>query len=252
MRFLRPALPLVLVGLALWSLLGCTGGTNAPDAFGGVVPITVSCDATAASVLVGTTSVQITARARRGAVAAASETVTFTTTRGSISPTTALTDSTGTAVAFFNAPGTAGAVTIQTIVTDHATGDVSTSTCVIDVTLPHDPQLTVNLITPSAAAGFSVQVVYDSSRVDLPAGAITALFPFNSCSQIANDDNVAIARLNVACATLQTSNGPIARFTFNHLSGPDLNASDFAITCTAFDERGAQVSAACSGTVLQL
>ena len=112
----------------------------------------------------------------------------------------------------------------------------------------------MQLLTPSSVAGLNIRVVYDSARVSLPSGGIDPLTPFTAadCVTIATDDDAGVATLNMACPTLRATTGDVARFEFVHLAGDELNAGNFAVTCTGFDVNGAQVATACSTNVLQL
>jgi hypothetical protein len=244
-----------LCAVAGLALLGCpNNGSTPPPAFGGAAPLSITCNTGTGSALIGSSPIDVFARVSRGGNGAAGETVVFSVNRGTMSPTQAVTDSLGIATSFFRPPSTAGTATLTMTVIDRITGDVWTSTCTIAVTAPRDPELTVQLITPSQAAGVNVRVVYNASRVSLPAGGAVALTPFtsSSCVSIAGNDGSGVATLNMACTLLQQTFGPIARFSFVHVSGPELDPADFAIECIAFDVRGVAVSAACSGTVLQL
>lgn len=254
-----PRLPAVGLSIpcavAALALLGCpNGGSSPPPAFGGSAPLGITCDTGAGSALIGSTPIEVYARITRGGSGAANETVVFSVNRGTMSPSQAVTDSLGVATSFFRPAATAGTATITMTVIDRITGDAWTTTCTIAVTAPRDPELTIHLITPTQAAGVNVRVVYNASRVVLPAGAAVALTPFTSgsCVSIAGNDGSGVATLNMACSLLQQTFGPIARFSFQHVSGPESDPADFAIECVAFDVRGVAISAACSGTVLQL
>lgn len=251
-----PALGLAAsCAVAALALLGCpNNGSSPPPAFGGVAPLGITCNTGTGSALIGSSPIDVFARVSRGGSGAAGETVMFSVNRGTISPSQAVTDSLGMATSFFRPAATAGTATITMTVIDRLTGDVWTTTCTIAVTAPRDPELTVHLITPSQVAGVNVRVVHDVSRASLPVGGAVALTPFTSasCVSLAGNDGSGVVTLNMACTQLQQTFGPIARFSFRHVSGPELDAADFAIECIAFDVRGVAVSAACSGTILQL
>ena len=244
-------------GLSLAAILACSsGGTNeAPSSFGPAGPLTISCTTADASVIIGSGPTEVIARVTRNGSPVAAQTVTFTTTRGTVSPASSTSDGSGDALSFFQASATAGTAIITARAVDSFNGEARTCTTNVAVTQPRDPRLSVQLLTPPLVAGLTIRVVYNSARVTLPSGAVYPLTPFtaaNGCYTIASDNDAGEVTLNMACATLRAPAGDVARFEFEHVTGDELNVSDFSVTCTGFDERGAQVSAACSATVLQL
>ena len=244
----------IVVSLA--AVLACSGGGggNAPNSFGPAAPLAISCTSADASVVIGSGPVQVIARLTRSGAGVNAETVSFSTSRGSISPTTSNTDGSGDALSFFQASATAGTAVITASAVDDFDGSVKSCTTNIAVTAPRDPRLSVQLLTPPAVAGLNIRVVYDSARVTLPPGGVDPLSPFTAadCATITNDTGAGVVTLNMACPTLRATAGDVARFEFAHVSGDELIVGDFSVTCTGFDERGAQIAAACAATVLQL
>ena len=253
-RPLRALLPLAAATLVV-ALLACDGSSNSPpNSFGPSGPLTLSCTTADSTVAVGSGPTEVIAHLTRNGAPVSAQTVSFSTSRGSIAPANSQTDGSGDAIAFFTPSATAGTAIITTSAVDGINGETRTCSTNVSVTQPRDPRLNVQLITPSAVAGLNISVVYDSSRVTLPASGIDPMTPFtaNDCVTITNDNDAGLVTLNMACPTLRTTSGDVARFEFQHVSGDELTLNDFDVTCSAFNESGASVSAACSSTVLQL
>jgi hypothetical protein len=250
----RRRVVLVVAGalaVAAAASLSCTNDATAPPGFGGGAvqsgAVDLACESDASNVLIGSAPVTIRARATRGGQGARGETVTFTTSRGSITPASGTTDTDGLAVAFFTPPATAGTAQITTRVVSRS-GDVSTSTCTIGVTAPRDPRVLVQLLSPATAAGLSVTLLYEPTRTTLPTGAITPLGGLSDagCLFLSNDDDLGRVLVTLACASNRSVAGAVLRLDFQHVSGNELTTGDFDITCESVDELGARRTAVCS------
>jgi hypothetical protein len=239
-------------------LASCNSGssTNEPPPFNGGVsaPLDVDCLTGSASVLAGSSPILVMARVTRGNVPVPGATVTFVATRGLLQPAEVLTDAEGMATAQYTPPGTPGDARIDMAVTDRNTGATDTTSCTVAVTDPGNPRLNVQLVVPDRAAGLEVTVQYDPARVDLPAGSARAAGAYAgaSCIALTNDNGFGVVELDIACSGLVGPTGTVATFDFVHLSGPELRASDFTITCAAFDEQGRAMAAACASSIVQL
>jgi hypothetical protein len=257
-RTTRLAAAVASAALLALALAGCTRGRSVEDppdfGTGASAPIDIDCVTGTSSVLAGSSPFLVTARVTRGNAAVSGATVVFASTRGLVQPSTVITDSTGLATAQFTPPGTAGDATITMQVTDRRLGDTATTSCSIAVTNPGNPRLNVQMVVPDQAAGLEVTVQYDSSRVDLASGAARAAGAFANpgCLGLANDDNVGVVELDIACSTLVGPTGTAATFDFTHIAGGELSASDFAVSCAAFDTQGRAIAAACTSSVTQL
>lgn len=238
-------------------LASCDGNSvSGPPPLGGGVaaPLDVDCLTSVPSVLAGSSPVLVFGRVTRGNVPVSGATVVFVASRGLVQPQEVTTDAEGMATAQFTPPGTPGDALLDVGVTDRRQGDSARSSCSIAVVDPGNPRLNVQLIVPDRAAGLEVTVRYDPSRVDLPSGASRAAGAFAGagCIALANDNGFGIVELDMACSALQGPTGTIATFDFVHVTGPELRATDFTVTCAAFDEQGRALAAACTSSVTQL
>ena len=242
---------------ALAALAACSGSDrNSPPAFGGGVqaPLVVDCLLTSDTVITGSSPILVLAHVTRGNQPVAGATVSFAASRGLTQPAAAVSDAQGMATVQFTPPGTAGLAQIAVNATDRSGGDVAASSCTVNVVAPRNPRVNVQLIVPDNAAGLEIRVLYDPSRVTLPAGGARAAGAFagSACLPLANDDGVGLVELDIACSSMQSGAGNVATFDFTHLAGSELTANDFTVACSAFDEQGRSLGAACAVSVTQL
>lgn len=257
-RRLRLAALTLASSLLVLVLTACSSSRSTqeppPTGSGSTAPIDIDCLTGVSSVLVGSQPISVFGRVTRGNVPLSGATVTFVANRGLIQPSEVVTDAEGMATAQYTPPGTPGTARLDLSVVDRRLGDSATTTCTLGVTDPGNPRLNVQLIVPDQAAGLEIRVQYDPARVDLPVGSARAAGSYagSSCITLANDNGFGLVELDIACSTSLTPTGSVATFDFVHLAGPELRASDFVVSCAAFDEQGRGIGAACSASVTQL